>query len=192
MTQAELITKITGQAAVKTPLVVAFDGRSGTGKSTLARQLATKVGACVIESDDFYSGGSLDVWASRTPEQNASVCIDWQRLKTEALEPLLAGKTARWHAFDWDAMTGVVPEVTVCRPAPIIFLEGVYSCRPELDDLVDMRVLVRVPEDVRQAQLHKREGDALHDPMQKYWDEAEQYYFSHTSPESRFDHIYMV
>jgi len=63
------------------PIVVALDGRSGTGKSTLAKQLAAAVDAVVIECDNFYAGGTDEEWLARTPQQRAARCIDWRRLK---------------------------------------------------------------------------------------------------------------
>ena len=44
-------------SSTPTPVVVALDGRSGVGKSTLATAIADRLGAVVIEGDDFYAGG---------------------------------------------------------------------------------------------------------------------------------------
>ena len=41
------------------PLLIAIDGRSGTGKSTLADEVAKQTGGSLITGDDFYSGGLL-------------------------------------------------------------------------------------------------------------------------------------
>src|ERR1700733_14870760 len=85
----------------KTPILVALDGGSGSGKSGVASLIAEELGATVIQSDDFFAAEISDVeWELRTPEARAATAIDWQRLRTEAIEPLLAGKSAKWHAFD--------------------------------------------------------------------------------------------
>jgi uridine kinase len=57
-------------AARAAPVVVALDGRSGTGKSTLAKQLAATVGAVIINCDDFYAGGTDEEWLARTPRDS--------------------------------------------------------------------------------------------------------------------------
>jgi len=36
------------------PVLVALDGRSAAGKSTLAQQVAVRTAALVIDGDDFY------------------------------------------------------------------------------------------------------------------------------------------
>lgn len=84
------------------PLIVAIDGRSGTGKSTLAKALARRLPAVVIEGDDFYAGGTQilgDPAAAR-----AARCIDWQAQRP-VLSALRQDHPARYHAFAWKALT---------------------------------------------------------------------------------------
>ena len=133
------------------PLIVAVDGRSGVGKSTLARTLAERVEACVIEGDDFYAGG-IELRADSAVAR-AAACIDWTRQRS-VLEGLAAGREACWRAFDWDAFDGRLrDEPTRIGPRPIVILEGVYAARPELADLLDLRVALLAPDDVRLARL---------------------------------------
>src|SRR3954453_1865421 len=42
------------RTALGQPVVVALDGRSGVGKSTLAAILIKRLGAVVVAGDDFY------------------------------------------------------------------------------------------------------------------------------------------
>jgi para-aminobenzoate synthetase len=84
---------------VQRPLVIALDGRSGTGKSTLAAELAGTHDGVVITADDFYVGD--DRWRSLEAAERASRVIDWRRLRAEVLEPLRAGRPASWQTFDW-------------------------------------------------------------------------------------------
>ena len=167
------------------PIVVAIDGRSGTGKSTLAAQLATILDATVVGGDDFYAGGVTV--RDDTPADRARDCIDWRRQRP-VLEALRAGREARYHAFDWNAFDGrLETEMTRHAPRPCIVLEGVYSARPELADLVDLRVLVRVPDNVRLARLLAREGGIGR--WERQWHEAEEHYFAHVPPPAAFDVI---
>jgi cytidylate kinase len=53
------------------PCVVALDGRSGVGKSTLAANIAAALGACVLNGDDFFAGGTTV--RSDTPQDRARV-----------------------------------------------------------------------------------------------------------------------
>lgn len=165
------------------PLIVAIDGRSGTGKSTLAEALARLLPAVVIEGDDFYAGGTGI--KGDAPQARAVRCIDWQAQRP-VLSALRKGFPARYHAFDWERFDGsACAGATIIDPAPIVILEGVYAARPKLRDLLDLCILVRAPDRIRMARLTAREG-AL-GPWELQWHEAEQWYFAHVAPLSSFD-----
>ena len=190
LTVSELLARIERSLLTSpSPLLVAIDGPSGAGKSTLAEMTAAPVGAAVVHGDDFYAGGSPEEWDARTPKENSERCVDWRRLRAEALEPLLAGRQASWHAFDWHAGHGLSERLTVCSPAPVIILEGVYAAQPALDDLLALSVLVDPPAEIRRRHLLDREGDKAFDDWYRRWDEAETYYFREVRPPSSFDVI---
>ena len=182
------------RAGRDTPVVVALDGGSAAGKSTLASMIANELGAALIQSDDFFAAEITDAeWEARTPDAKARDAIDWQRLRAEALEPLRAGRPARWHAFDFDA--GMRPDGTYAmrtdfverEPSAVIVLDGAYSTRPELSDLIDLSVLVDVPLGVRHARLVAREEKRWLAAWHARWDAAEEHYFAHVRPPATFD-----
>jgi uridine kinase len=181
------IDRILELARTSSPIVVAVDGRSGTGKSTLSAWIAGRVGATLIDQDDFYAGGDFDDWRRLTSREKADRVIDWRRVRAEALLPLRAGRPARWHPFDWETMDGLAPESIEAQPSPIVILDGAYSSRPELADLIDLSILVTLPDDVRWARLRRREGEDLTLDWQAVWDEAEAYYFRTVRPPEAFD-----
>ena len=179
-----------------TPILVALDGGSGSGKSTLALLLTEAVGAALVQSDDFFAANiSESEWDARTTEARVDDCIDWRRLRAEALEPLLAGKPARWHTFDFEA--GIQPDGRYAMrtdfvervPAAVVVLDGLSSTRLELADLIDLAVLVDVPVAVRHARLAAREDGDFLDAWHVRWDGAEEYYLTHVRPRSAFDLI---
>lgn len=177
------IRELAGQFA--RPCVVALDGRSGVGKSTLATKLATALDACVLEGDDFFAGGVLV--RSDAPEDRVRDCIDWKRQRP-VLETLRSGRLASYKAFDWEAFDGrLKTEPAVVEPRSVVLLEGVYSARPELSDLVDLRVLLQVSEATRTRRLLAREGSIS--SWERQWHEAEDWYFKHLAPAQVFDVI---
>jgi para-aminobenzoate synthetase len=177
-----------------TPFLVAIDGGSGSGKSTLALLMAEQLDAALIQSDDFYAAHITDAgWEARSPDARARDAIDWRRLRAEALEPLLAGQPAKWHPFDFVA--GVRPDGTYAmstefverEPRAVIVLDGAYSTRPELSDLIELSILVDVPVAVRHARLAAREEEAFLAAWHARWDAAEAYYFTQVRPKEAFD-----
>jgi uridine kinase len=175
------------------PVVVAIDGASGAGKSSLASAVAGIIVATVVPSDDFFATGIPSAaWDRRSPADRVRDAIDWRRLRQEALEPLLAGEPARWKAFDFtaqrpDGSYPVASEFTECAAAPVILLDGAYSSRPELADLISLSVLVEVSAGVREARLRAREEAAFLREWHERWDAAEAYYFEKVRPRSSFD-----
>lgn len=67
-----------------------------------------------------------------------------------------------------------------------MILEGAYSARPELADLLNLRVLLDVPDDTRQSQLTAREGDRYRMQWEARWAEAEEFYFLSVMPPQAF------
>lgn len=173
------------RAVGRRPCIVALDGRSGVGKSTLAAELAEVLGGVVLDGDAFFAGGT-EV-RDDAPRDRARDCIDAARLRP-VLEALRGGRAARFHAFDWEAFDGRLEDAeTVVEARPFVLFEGVYSARPELADLVDLRVLVRVPDAVRLGRLLARPGGI--GPWERQWHEAEEWYFTEVAPPSWFDVI---
>ncbi len=173
----------------KGPILVAIDGRSGVGKSTFAKKLREKVGGVTVMGDDFYSGGSDEEWNKLTPKEKVDKCIDWKRLRVEVLEPLLSGKSTSRHPFNFNSGKGLSDEVLTAKPSSIILLDGAYSSRPELSDLIDLSILVEAEDKNRRAILVKREGVAFMNSWHSVWDIAEDYYFTQVRPEKSFDFI---
>ncbi|MGE5653344.1 MAG: uridine kinase family protein [Bacillota bacterium] len=102
-------------------LVVALDGGSGAGKTTLACEVAKRLGATVIQCDDFFSATVTDAeWDSYTPDQKCQRCIDWQRMRDEVLEPLLAGRVVQYHPYSSDTGDGLSTHWVRKEPAQVI------------------------------------------------------------------------
>ena len=186
-------------AGAEVPLVVALDGRSGVGKSTLARSFsglandaAESPAVVLVESDQFYAGGSGALWDSLSPSQRLEHVIDWRRLRA-VLKALREAGHARWRRFDWDSPdwdtvpAPLHPAYERCRAAPVVLVEGVYSGRRELSAVVDLRVLLRIDEDDRQRRLRRREGDAYDAAWDRRWSSAEDYYFDTYATPDHYD-----
>ena len=198
-TDVSLVVAVLEALAGRTPpLVVGIDGRSGGGKSTLAAAGAARltaehgVTAAVLEGDQFYAGGSSATWDARTAEEKADMVIDRRRQRT-VLEALLADGVAEWRPFDWEADDWDAEEAPLAAAsvrtatADVVLLEGAYSCRPELHDLLDLLVLLDPPSDLRRQRLLDREGDAYRADWEGRWAEAEDHYFGTVMPPVRFD-----
>jgi uridine kinase len=153
--------------------------------------------ATVVPSDDFFAASIPDSeWDRKTPERRVEDAIDWRRLRLDAIEPLRAGLPARWFAFDFAA--GLRPDgtypmqeaATERAPGEVVIVEGAYSSRSELADLLDVTVLVDAPQAERDRRLAAREDAAFLETWHARWDRAEDHYFGRLRPPASFDLVF--
>lgn len=163
------------------PLLVGVDGPGGSGKSTLARELLPQLdGAVVVEGDDFYRDLPDDTRAGLDAAAGYDQYFDWQRLRAEVLVPVREGRrTLRYQRYDWEqARLGAW--IAVPMP-PVVLVEGVYTLRPELAELVDLKVFVATGEAAR-LQRQRRRGENP-DAWISRWMAAEDHYLRVAQPQ---------
>ncbi len=163
------------------PVVVGIDGRSGSGKSTLARELAVHIPlpVAIVEGDDFYSDIADGERAGLSPADGYEQYFDWRRMKSQVLEPLRDGNNAlRYQQYDWQR-AAMGNWVQTKQPA-VVIVEGVYTLRPQLRDLLDVSVYVRASDELR-SQRQVRRGENSNEWIGR-WAAAEEYYESQLEP----------
>ena len=167
------------------PLVIALDGPSAAGTSTLGAELGVRLSASVVAGDDFYRDIPEEQRWALTAAQGVEEYFDWQRLRPEVLEPLRAGRPARYRPYSWLPGGGLDERWVTVDPTPIIVMEGVYTARPQLRDLVDLAVLVGTPAEERLRRLIVRGGG--NEAWWPRWGAAEDHYFTAICPRQSFD-----
>ncbi len=125
--------------------LICLDGPAGSGKTTLAADLAASApGTRVIHMDDLYDG-----WAGlpRVTDQLDSL-----------LWPLSGGKVGTYRRYDW--LTGAFAETVDVQPPPLLVLEGVGSGSIRHAGLVTVLAWVWAPADLRITRGLERDGEA--------------------------------
>lgn len=162
-----------GGSPAGTTRVVAVDGPSGAGKTTLAAQLSAVLRqAPVVHMDDLYPG-----WDGL----EAGV----RRLVEEVLEPLSRREPARYRRYEW-AVGELAEARVVPAAAPVLVVEGVgcgaLACAPYLSLLV----WVDAPADVRWARAMGRDGEG-YGPYWQRWAAQEEQHFRKSGTRQRAD-----
>jgi uridine kinase len=91
---------IEGIASLKEPhdvVIVALDGWSGSGKTTIARRIAQQICAVHVHCDDCFVGGGNDFWVNQTTQYQIDHVMDWRRILNEVIMPLRSGRKAIWQ-----------------------------------------------------------------------------------------------
>ncbi len=111
----------------KQPILLAIDGRCGSGKTTFARVLQEKAGAAVVHMDDFFLRPE-----QRTPERFAEPGgnVDRERVLEEVLLPLKAGRPVVYRSYD--AHKPAMLEPVHLKPSPITIIESSYIRKSSL------------------------------------------------------------
>jgi energy-coupling factor transporter ATP-binding protein EcfA2 len=124
--------------------LVAVDGRSGSGKTTIAALLAATVpGAAVVHTDDV-------AWAQAR--------FDWaELLRDGVLRPVRAGSGVSWTPPAWEP-NGRHGVIEVPAGAPLVLVEGVGVSRRDLTGWFDLRLWVQSDLDEAHARGIERDG----------------------------------
>ena len=153
---------------------VGVDGFGAAGKTTLARGIAAALaGAQLVTVDDFAR-------ADRP---------DWHRelFTSTVLEPLVAGRPARYQRWDLLSDTGL-DWVEVCPGTPLV-VEGVSATDLRVPVPWDVVLWVEVAEEVRRARIAARDDPGLLVRWEREWWPSEQAYAAAQRPWERADAV---
>ncbi|MGL5865410.1 MAG: hypothetical protein ACRCYX_05970 [Dermatophilaceae bacterium] len=134
-------------------LVVAVDGRSGSGKSSLATAIARHLGAQVVRMDALYPG-----WDG--------LAAGVELLLTSVLEPLWRGEQAAVPTWSWvRGRPGPVRPLPACG---MVVVEGVGALHGRAGELAQVRVWLEAPDAIRKDRALARDG-ATYAPHWERW-----------------------
>ena len=180
----ELTSTIADRLARQSAVLVALDGRCGSGKTTLAAQLAERFPQSItVHTDDFYLPPSRRVtgW-EKIPCAN----MDIQRLRNEVVAPARAGQAFSYQAYSCREGAYLPPHLL--GPAPLVIVEGSYSCHPTLADCYDLKVFVTCSKEEQARRLLAREGER-YSGFTARWIPLEEGYFAKFQIEQTVDFI---
>ena len=154
-------------------IIVAIDGRCGSGKTTLAAALSERYGYPVVHMDDFFLRP-----VQRTAERLATPGgnVDHERFLEEVLLPLHNGDAVDYRPFSCRTMT-----LSDSRPLPVsavTVVEGSYACHTTLRDFYDLRVFLDIDPATQMERIIRRNGPKKAEEFRTRWIPLEEMYFS--------------
>jgi len=144
--------------------VIAIDGPAGSGKTTLASQIAKQLGDVqIVHMDDLYKGWSQDL-VTDLPN----------KIERQILKPIKDGGQASYQKYDWHenkfTQTVIIPK---CN---FLILEGVGAANPKLSANFAISIWIEADADVRFERVIARDGEQIRAQMIT-WKLKEQSYF---------------
>jgi uridine kinase len=149
---------------------VLIDGRSGSGKTELAKRMALSLpGSQLVRLDDIYPGwGGLEAGSRHVHDY------------------VLGASGPRWQRWDW--VDGAPAEWHVLDPSRPIIIEGCGALSRANRALADYGIWVELDEPTRKARAMARDGDAY----AGHWDEwaaQEQAFIDREHPRDLADQV---
>jgi len=153
--------------------IIAIEGGSASGKTTLSEILKTKYNCAVFHMDDFFLRPE-----QRTKERlsEAGGNVDRERFEKEVLLPLSKNENVLYKKFDCSSKTILSPvEISKTR---LCIVEGAYSMHPELQKYYSFSVFLDISPDTQKNRILKRNKPILQRRFFEEWIPMENKYFS--------------
>lgn len=168
---APLFTGISDLLKDREQIIVALDGRSAAGKTTLANLLSAIYDASIIHMDDFFLPAKL-----RTPERFSlpGGNVHYERFLDEVCKNLNCSKSFCYRKFDCSKMD-YVGKVEV-HPSKLVIVEGAYSLRPEFTPYYDLKVFFDISADQQRDRILIRNGKEVFQQFTERWIPLEENY----------------
>lgn len=156
---------------------VGIDGKGAAGKTTLAARVAAVLRDAVVVHVDDFARASVATW-------------ERDRFVAQVLEPLAAGRSARYQRWDWatDRLAGW-SDVPVGVP---VVVEGVSSTDVRLGVPWDVTLWVDALYEVRLARALERDGESMREQWVGRWMPEEDAYEAAQRPQERVDAVVAV
>lgn len=148
--------------------VIVVDGRSGAGKSSLARRLVAawplRGRVQLVALDDLYPG-----WDGLADGSDYA--------RDMILTPHAKGAVGVWERWDWER--GERAEAYAVDPSLPLIVEGAGALTPESARLADIAVWVDAPSSSRKHRALQRDGDAYRPHWDRWAAQEDQHVLRH-------------
>ena len=178
------------------PVIIGVAGGSGSGKTTVVREIVRALGpdrVTLIQHDSYYLDRS-----GMTPAERAAVNYDHPdaletALLVDHVRDLLRGRPVRVPVYDFATHTRTADAVEAA-PRRAVIVEGILVLTdPELRALMDIRVFVDTDADLRIIRRLERDvaerGRSIQSVVAQYLDSVRPMHLEFVEPSKRYAHL---
>lgn len=165
-------------------VILAVEGGSAGGKTTLGKLLEQVYDGTVFHMDDFFLRPQQRTY-ERLAEPGGNV--DRERFLAEVLLPLSKNSPIAYRRYDCGT-SAIMPSATV-MPTRLNIIEGVYSMHPDLAEYYDLSVFLDITPEQQKKRIEKRNSPDMAQRFFAEWIPMEQRYFEAMKVKERCDII---
>ena len=176
-------------------LIIGIAGGTGSGKTTLMRNLVAQLGdqATVISHDSYYKSHDDLTYEQRCKLNYDEPAAFDTSLMVYHLEQLRRGKAVDCPVYDF-TVHNRSNEVIHVEPKKVIIIEGILIFEDQpLRDLTDIRIFVDTDDDVRLCRRIKRDvtkrGRSLESVLTQYLQTVKPMHELYVEPSKRYADI---
>jgi uridine kinase len=173
-------------------MIIGICGGTGSGKTTIARAIVEAVGrvnVVLVEQDSYYRNLAdmpLDERHQANFDHPDSIDSD---MLVNHLMRLRQGLSIEMPLYDFVTHTRS-EEIEVINPKPVVIVEGILIfAEPRVLDLLDMRIFVDTPDDVRLMRRLRRDinerGRTFERTLEQYERTIRPMHFEFVEPSKR-------
>lgn len=155
------------------PFVVAIDGMSGSGKTSLGELLHKEFPKSNLFHMDDYFLQPHQRTSKRLSEVGGNV--DYERFMHEIILHLDDKSGLSFRKFNCQTQT--LGPMTYVPWKPLVIIEGAYSQHPYFEDAYDIRIFCEISKDEQRKRILKRNGPEMLDRFVNEWIPKENSYF---------------
>lgn len=175
--------------------IIGIVGASGSGKTTVARELAELAGNVSLMSQDNYYIGLPDGVDSKNWNFDDPAVIDLEHLARD-LAALKRGETVEGPRYIFSTHKRA-PDTVTLKPAPLIVVEGLFLFLPQhLRDVFDLKIFIEVPMEVclerRVARDVVERGRTAEIIRHRWAEQVEPMYIKHVEPTRAFADLLLI
>ncbi len=178
-----IIEKIDNLLNTRDKLIIAIDGKSTSGKTTLANKLLELYDCNVFHIDDFYLPFELRT-QHRMDEIGGN--IHFERLTDEVINNLSSENSFKYGVFD--CSEGKITHYVKTEPKRINIIEGVYCMHPCIKNIYNLRIFLEISEDKQILRLKQRNPEKFEQFINQ-WIPRENKYFNSINLSDDYDLI---
>lgn len=161
-------------ASIEGRKIIAIDGRSAAGKTTLAEELLAVTGGDILHMDDFFLPPELRT-AQRYSEHGGN--IHRERFQEEILPFLRNESIVKYRRFDCQKGAYDANLLSLDTSRTVI-IEGAYSLLPVFGKYYDISIFVDIDPERQLERIRKRNGKEKTEIFRTKWIPLEEAYIN--------------